>query len=151
MDYTVEQAEKMLNARPEIADNFVGKVTGVTVVSVAEITDDNGRDKVIINLNLSTGYQLDNAFVALDKKDVQGALNSNMSCSYLLPTSKFIPSKGEIVDVIVTQAPRKDGGTFAKATAVVEMRAIAATSRKQRTIGTADTVEATAEEVLGKK
>jgi hypothetical protein len=152
--YTVEQAENILNARPEVKSNFAGKVSGIRVLSVSEITDKNGYDKCIINLNLSSTYQLDRAFDQLREGDVQGALNSNLTCTFLLPTSRYIPSKGDIVDVIIEQAPRKDGGTFAKPTSVVEMKAQETISKK-RSVAVADEAETeeaeTIEEAIGKK
>lgn len=152
MDYTVEQAENILNARPEVGNTFSGKVTGIRVNSVQEITDANGYDKVIINLNMSTSYQLDRAFEQLAEGDVQGALNSGMSASFLLPTSRYVPSKGEIVDVMIEQAPRKDGGTFAKPTSIIEMKAVELKSRKQRSVNAPDAeTEEVVEEVTNKK
>lgn len=149
---TQETAERILNSRIEVPNNFSGKIGNVEVTHVQEnYIDSEGREKTIINFKASSTHGLDEAFEMLSAGDIDASVKKSMSVSYLLPTNKYIPSKGEFVDLVITQEPRKDGsGTFPAVKSVIEQKAVVLTTRKRSVTPIAEQEE-TLEDVIGKK
>lgn len=69
------------------------------VTSVNTIPTDDGKSKIIVNLNLMTQYQMGEAKRLFGEGQYDAACNKHMSVN-LLPTSKFIPLAG--TDVMCT-------------------------------------------------
>jgi len=99
-----KSASQILNSRKLI--HKVGKVT-LKVTSVQPFQREDGTLTTIVNLNGMTAYQLEKAKEHFEAGEYQEATNLNLSSSQL--AGRYIPAKGEIVDVEVTEITNKEG------------------------------------------
>lgn len=150
--YNKESVENMLYAMKEIANDFSGKVGNVYVTSSSNYTTPEGRDMKIVNFQLAYTFKLNQGFELCEQEDLLNALKCNMSITMFADTSKFIPSTGDFVDLVITQAPRKDGsGNFPVVKSIVEIKATEVGTRKRPTATEeVSEVEETLDEVLSK-
>jgi hypothetical protein len=98
MSLTKKEAVQILNSRKLIVKP--GKVT-LRATSVNPFQREDGTLVMIVNFNAMTNYQLGKARELFAAGDFDGACNLNMSASQL--QGRFVPSKGETVDVEITE------------------------------------------------
>lgn len=99
-----KSASQILNSRKLVSK--VGKVT-LRVTSVSPFQREDGTMTTIVNFNGMTPYQLEKAKEHFSAGEYDEAINLNISASQL--SGRFVPSKGEIVDVEIAMIENKDG------------------------------------------
>ena len=104
MSLDKKSAVQILNSRKLITK--VGKVT-LRATSVSPFQREDGTLVMIVNFNAMTAYQLAKAKELFAEGDFDGACNLNMSASQL--QGRYVPSKGETVDVEISEITNKDG------------------------------------------
>ncbi len=111
---TAEQAIQILNSRkliPAIDGYYAVKVTSVTPF----------EERFIANFNAMTDYHFSEAKRLLLEGEIDEAVNQNLSVS--LRATDYIPSKGEILEVYVSEITTKNGVTGRFVTAIKEVKA----------------------------
>ena len=98
MSLDKKSAVQILNSRKLITK--VGKVT-LRATSVQPFQREDGTLVMIVNFNAMTAYQLTKAKELFADGDFEGACNLNMSASQL--QGRYVPSKGETVDVEISE------------------------------------------------
>lgn len=99
-----KSALQILNSRRLV--NKVGKIT-LKCTSTQPFERPDGTMTTIVNFNGMTEYQYKKAKELFAAGEYQEATNLNMSASQL--SGRFVPSKGETVDVEITEIKNKDG------------------------------------------
>lgn len=111
---TPEQAIQILNSRkliPSVNGYYEAKVTSVTPY----------EGKFIANFNAMTEYHFSEAKRLLAEGNLDEAVNQNLSAS-LRPTD-YIPSKGEMLEIYVSEITTNNGVTGRFVTAIKEVKA----------------------------
>lgn len=118
-----KSAAQILNSRKLITK--IGKVT-LKCTNTTPFVREDGTPTTIVNLNGMTAYQLNKAKELFEAGEYQEATNLGMSASQL--SGRFVPSKGEIVDVEITEIPNKDGVAILVVESIVPRQAEVAPS-----------------------
>lgn len=116
-----KSAVQILNSRKLV--NKVGKIT-LKCTSTNPFMREDGTATTIVNFNGMTEYQLNKAKELFEAGEYQEATNLNMSASQL--SGRFVPSKGEIVDVEITEINNKDGIKILVVDSIIPRKAEAA-------------------------
>lgn len=95
-----KDALQIINSRKLIAQPTVAQL------KVTSVTPFDG--KFIVNLNAMTNYHVDEAKKHLAAGEIQEAVNQSLSAS--LRATDYIPSKGEIVKVVIEELVTKNNG-----------------------------------------
>lgn len=118
-----KSASQILNSRKLVSK--VGKVT-LRVTSVNPFVREDGTATTIVNLNGMTPYHLDKAKTAFANGDYEEATNSNISASLL--SGRYIPTKGETVDVEIVEIENKEGVNILVVDSIIARQAESAPS-----------------------
>lgn len=121
-----ENAINILKSRKMISKE--GKYTlKVTSVTPFHRSNEQGSDQVAIaNFNGMAPYHVEAAQTLFAQGDYQEAVNQNLSAS--IRETDYLPSKGEVVDVIVEQITTNNGVTGLFVTSVIPKKAETAPS-----------------------
>lgn len=129
-EFTKEQIKNILQSRMVIEKP--GKYQ-VKVNQISEYTPEGGATRFIVNLQATTKFHVARAIDALKKEEYQDALNSNLTATVFVndgATSTYLPSKGEIVNVIVSEMINKAGEKILVVNSIMELPSVAAVSAK---------------------
>lgn len=85
----------------------------------------NGQTIAIANFNLMNAFQMEEAKGLLREGKIDEATNQGLSLS--IRGNDYMPSKGEIVDIEVSEVTLKSGETALLATSLVARKAVSAT------------------------
>ena len=126
---TQTQALNFLNTLKVIPNGADGKFKNIEVYHVGRVIDKDGRDKYIVNFRAITAYKQQIAVEAFNAGNYSVACGKTLSADILLDangnTNKFVPSKGDVVDLIIQQIPVKDsetGETFSAVRNIIEVQ-----------------------------
>lgn len=125
MSLDKKSAVQILNSRKLVTS--VGKVT-LKATSIQPFQRADGTLVMIVNFNGMTAYQLGKAKELFSQGDYDGACNLNISASQL--QGRFVPSKGETVDVEITEIDNKDGVKILVVDSIIPRVAVTAPSVK---------------------
>lgn len=102
-----ENALNILKSRQQISGpgKYKAKVTSVTPFHRANAV---GADQThIVNFNIMTPWHTEAAKTLFAQGDIQEAINQNLSSSVRL--GDYLPSKGEMVEIVVENVTTKNG------------------------------------------
>lgn len=116
-----KSAIQILNSRVLIST--VGKFT-VKVTGTQPFMREDGTAVTIINFAAMTQYQLGESKKAFAAGDYDAAANFNLSSSQL--SGRYVPAKGEIVDVEISEIENKQGVNILVVDSIVPRQAIKA-------------------------
>lgn len=122
MSLDKKSAVQILNSRSLI--HSAGKFT-VKATSVSPFQREDGTLVQIVNFNAMTAYQLGQSKEAFAEGDYDSACNFNMSASQL--QGRYVPAKGETVDIEVVDFINKDGVSILVVDSIIPRKATAAT------------------------
>lgn len=130
MEYEIEDVVRMLNSRSILSEEGKYKLK---VTSINRLTEpqDRGNGNVvthIANFNAMNTYHQGEAMAAIDAGDFTKALNQNLSLG-LRAGKDYLPTKGEIVDVLVSEVEVKAGGTALLANSILEIKSKTPTAK----------------------
>lgn len=129
-EFTMEQIKNILSSRKLIEKP--GKYQ-VKVSQVTEYTPEDGTPRSIINLQATTRYHVGVALEALKTGEYQKALNTNLTATVFYNegvASSYVPTNGEIVNVIVSEITNKNGEQILVVSSMHELPVINAKSTK---------------------
>lgn len=136
-----KSAVQILNSRKLV--NKVGKFT-LKVTSTNPFLRPDGTAVTIVNFAAMTAYQLGKAKELFAAGEYQEATNLNLSASQL--SGRYVPAKGEIVDVEITEIENKEGINILVVDTIVPRQAERATAISFSMDDEEEVVEATATE-----
>jgi len=121
MEITKDVALNILQSRSVVAEP--GKYT-VKVTSVNPFSREDGTNTHIVNFNCMTQFQASQATKAYKEGDYEGAINStSMTASQL--SGRYVPTKGETVDIEVRTHLNKDGVEILVVDSIIARKAVA--------------------------
>lgn len=115
-------ALQILQSRVLVAEP--GKYT-VKCTSTNLFTDESGT-RTIVNFNVMTPYQAELATKAFKEGNYEGATGKGTSLSTSQLQGQFVPQKGEVVDIEVSNHVNKEGITILVVSSIVPRKAIQA-------------------------
>lgn len=111
---TLESAVQIINSR-----KLIPNVDGYYAVKVGNVTP--FEDRFIANFDAMSPYHLDEAKTSLKDGEFDKATNFRFTAS--LRSKDYIPSKGEILEIYVSEVTTKKGITGRFVTALKEIKA----------------------------
>lgn len=121
----MEKATALSILQTRVLIPSVGKFT-VKATSVNPIIRENGTQVTIVNFNAMTAYGADLAKKAFKAGDYEASVGKGTSLSASQLNGMFVPSKGEIVDIEVSEHVNKEGVTILVVSSIVPRKAIVA-------------------------
>lgn len=117
------QASQILKSRVLIPS--AGKYT-VKATSVNPFIREDGTATTIVNFNATTAYQLGVAKEAFLAGDYEAAVGKGTSMSTSQLSGQYVPSKGEIVDIEVSDHVNNEGIEILVVSSIVPRKAVKA-------------------------
>ncbi len=114
---TLENVSGIISSRVQIPGD------GVYRLKVTNVTFYDGR--FIVNFNAMTQYHVEKAMELIEENQLRDAANQSLSAN--LRATDYIPSKGEVVKVVIEEVTTKKGVTGLFVTGVSEIQAASAT------------------------
>ena len=129
-EFTKEQIKNILSSRMVIEKP--GKYQ-VKVSQVTEYTPEGGTPRFIVNLTATTKFHVGRAIEALKAEDYQAALNTNLTATVFVNDgvpSTYLPSKGETVNIIVSEMLNKQNEKILVVNSIMELPVVSANTAK---------------------